>query len=141
MSDVPITSARHNLKAESRFSSAEKTITARHLDVGLALFDQTETSARPLPQPLMPRVNTLRLTESSFPQMKFQPEETALPADTRISLMSLPDRLQWIPPKKSPPPYLQVAPPASTTPSSKGSHSQDRMGVRRKPRTLQRPQL
>jgi hypothetical protein len=24
--------------------------------------------------------------------------------------MSLPDRLQWIPPEKSPPPYLQVAP-------------------------------
>ena len=62
----------------------------------------------------MPRVNTLRLTESSFPQMKFQPEETALPAYTRISLMSLPDRLQWIPPKKSPPPYLQVDPPLSS---------------------------
>ena len=62
MSDAPTTSARNNLEAQSRFSSAKKTITARHLDVGLALFDQTETSARPLLQPLTPRVNNLRLT-------------------------------------------------------------------------------
>ena len=111
MSDAPTTSARRNVKAESRFSSAKKAITARQLNMGLALFDQTETSARPLPQPLTPRVNTLRLTQFSFPQMEFQPEETALPADIWNSLVSLRDRLQWIPPKESPPHYLQVAPP------------------------------
>ena len=111
MSDAPFTSARRHAKAESLFSSAKKAITARQVNMGPGPVNQTETSARPLPQPLTPRVNTLRLTESSFPQMKFQPEETALPADTRINLMSLSDRLQWIPPKKSPPTYLHVAPP------------------------------
>jgi hypothetical protein len=111
MSDAPTTSARHNLKAESRFSSAKKTITARHLDVGLARFDQTETSVKLLPQPLTPRVNTLRLAQASFPQIEFQPEETAPTAETGVSFMSLPDRLQWNPPEEVPRPYLQVGPP------------------------------
>ena len=111
MSDAPFTSARRPVKAESRFSSAKKAITANQVNMGPGPVKQTETSARPVPEALTPRVNTLRLTESSFPQMKFQPEETSLPADTRISLMSLPDRLQWMPPTKSPPPYLQVGPP------------------------------
>jgi hypothetical protein len=133
MSDTPTTSAGRNGKAESRFSSSKKAITARQLDMGLALFDQKETSARPLPQPLTPRVNTLRLTQFSFLQMEFQPEETALPADIWNSLISLRDRLQWIPPKESPPHFHQVA---ITTPSSKGSHSENRMCVRRQPRTL-----
>jgi hypothetical protein len=52
-----------------------------------------------------------RLAQSSFPHIVFQPEETAPPADTWISLMSLPDRLQWIPPEEAPLPYLQVDPP------------------------------
>ena len=52
-----------------------------------------------------------RLAQASFPQIAFQPEETAPTADTWISLMSLPDRLQWIPPEEAPPPYLQVNPP------------------------------
>ena len=52
-----------------------------------------------------------RLAQSSFPQIEFQPEETAPPADTWISLMSLPDRLQWIPSEDAPPPYLRVDPP------------------------------
>ncbi len=52
-----------------------------------------------------------RLAQSSFPEIEFQPEETAPTVDTWISLMSLPDRLQWIPPEDAPPPYLQVDPP------------------------------
>ena len=52
-----------------------------------------------------------RLAQSSFPQIEFQPGETAPPADTWVSLMSLPDRLQWIPPEEAPPPYLRVDPP------------------------------
>ena len=51
-----------------------------------------------------------RLAQSSFPQIEFQPEETAPTANTWVSLMSLPDRLQWNPPKESPPPYLHVDP-------------------------------
>ena len=52
-----------------------------------------------------------QLAQSSFPQIEFQPEETAPTADTWISLMSLPDRLQWIPPEEAPLPYLRVDPP------------------------------
>ena len=55
-----------------------------------------------------------RLAKASFPEIEFQPEETAPTADTWISLMSLPDRLQWIPPEDAPPPYLRVAPPLSS---------------------------
>ena len=40
--------------------------------------------------------------------MKFQPEETAPTADKWVSLMSLPDRLQWISPEEAPPPCLPV---------------------------------
>ena len=55
-----------------------------------------------------------RLAQSSFPQIEFQPEKTAPPADIWISLMSLPDRLQWIPPEDAPPPYLRVDPPLTS---------------------------
>ncbi len=53
-----------------------------------------------------------RLAQLSFPQIEFQPEETALPADTWVSLMSLPDRLRWIPSDTAPPPYLRTHPTA-----------------------------
>jgi len=53
-----------------------------------------------------------RLAQSSFPQIEFQPEETAPPADTWVSLMSLPDRLRWIPSDTAPPPYLRTHPTA-----------------------------
>jgi hypothetical protein len=111
MSDVPFTSARRNVNKEFLFSPAKKVVAARRVELGLGLVNQTETSVRLLPQPLTPRVNTLRQAQSSFPQIEFQPEETAPPADTWISLMSLPDRLQWIPLEEAPPPYLQIDPP------------------------------
>ena len=58
-----------------------------------------------------------RLAQASFPEVEFQSEATVPTADTWISLMSLPDRLQWIPPEDSPPPYLRVNP---TLPARQG---------------------
>jgi hypothetical protein len=52
-----------------------------------------------------------RLAQASFPQIEFHAEGTPPNVDVWISLMSLPDRLQWIPPEEAPPPYLQVARP------------------------------
>ncbi len=57
-----------------------------------------------------------RLARSSFPQIEFLSEETAPACDTWISLMSLPDRLQWIPPEVGPLPYLKVDPTQSPQP-------------------------
>jgi hypothetical protein len=219
------TSARHRSEAEALFAEAKQAISGGNIELGMAVLDQTETLAGPLPQILLTRINALRqarlwpealrrsrellnthpnstdahlalgfihllqghwingwrerewrwqhpgfrtlipsaipiwdgshqasarlwirceqgygdflqfcrilpeaavrvdsvvvtvppslqrLAQSSFPQIEFQPEETAPPADTWISLMSLPDRLQWIPPEEAPLPYLQVDPP------------------------------
>lgn len=49
-----------------------------------------------------------RLAQASFPKIKFQLETASPTADTWISLMSLPDRLQWTPPDTAPPPYLRT---------------------------------
>ena len=48
MSDVPITSARRHAKAESGFSPAQQAVTARPVNLGPAVFSQTQTSPRPL---------------------------------------------------------------------------------------------
>ena len=50
------------------------------------------------------------LAQASFPQIEFQADASASPsADAWVSLMSLPDRLGWIPPEIPPVPYLHVA--------------------------------
>jgi hypothetical protein len=111
MPKVLINSACRHAMAESVFSPAQQTFVAGKVDLVLRPFDETEPSPSPLPHPLTPRVNELRLAQSSFPQIEFQPEETASPADTWVGLLSLPERLQWIPPEEAPLPYLQVDPP------------------------------
>ena len=111
MSDVPTTSAHRHAKAELGLSPAKKAIAARRVELGLGLVNQTETSVRLSPQLLPHRVSTLRQALASSLQIEFQPEENAPPAATWISLMSLPDRLQWIPPDDVSPPYLRVNPP------------------------------
>lgn len=53
-----------------------------------------------------------RLAQASFPEIEFQLETDSPTADIWVSLMSLPDRLQWTPPNTAPPPYLRTEPNA-----------------------------
>ena len=61
-----------------------------------------------------------RLAQASFPKIEFQLETDSPTADTWISLMSLPDRLQWIPPDTAPPPYLRTNNTGSACPRNAG---------------------
>lgn len=58
----------------------------------------------------------LRLARASFPNIEFEPEPATPAADVWVSLMSLPDRLQWVPPDTAPPPYLRAHPNAVCRP-------------------------
>ena len=55
-----------------------------------------------------------RLAQNSFPQIEFQAEGSVPASDVWISLMSLPDRLQWTPPENAPSPYLRTHSTKST---------------------------
>jgi hypothetical protein len=57
----------------------------------------------------------LRLARSSLAPIDVVPEGATPKADAWVSLMSLPDRLQWIPPETAPAPYLQIQPSDSST--------------------------
>ncbi len=56
----------------------------------------------------------LRLAQSSLAPIDVAPEGATPEADAWVSLMSLPDRLQWIPPETGPFPYLQPHPAAAS---------------------------
>ena len=57
----------------------------------------------------------LRLAQSSLAPIDVVPQGATPKADAWVSLMSLPDRLQWIPPETTPAPYLQIQPSDSST--------------------------
>ena len=61
-----------------------------------------------------------RLAQASFPKIEFQLETDPPTADAWISLMSLPDRLQWTPPDTAPPPYLRTNNPGFARPRDAG---------------------
>ena len=61
-----------------------------------------------------------QLAQASFPKIEFQLETDSPTADTWISLMSLPDRLQWTPPDTAPPPYLRTNKPEFARPRDAG---------------------
>jgi hypothetical protein len=61
-----------------------------------------------------------RLAQASFPKIEFQLETNSPTADTWISLMSLPDRLQWTPPDTAPPPYFRTNHTGSACPRDAG---------------------
>jgi hypothetical protein len=62
-----------------------------------------------------------RLAQASFPKIEFQLETNSPTADTWISLMSLPDRLQWTPPDTAPAPYLRTNNTGSACPRDAGA--------------------